>query len=142
MQEAMHHSTPTIIVGICVAIASASPTLDQATPAEPRQATPAMKYEPIAAGVQQAQIFRTDALRDVIVEVKDVLFGPGKSAPTIPVQGFEVTELKSGEVETTIDGQTAKRRPGNFWLVNPGQKYSITAGPGPAVLHVTVFTHQ
>jgi len=138
----MHQSTLPFVVAVCVAIASAGPALDQATPTESRQVTPGGKYEPIATGVQQTQIFRTDALRDVIVEVKDVIFGPGKSAPTIPVQGFEVTELKSGEVETTIDGQATKRRPGDFWLVRPGQKYSITSGPGPAVLHVTVFTRS
>lgn len=138
----MRQSTLPFIVGVWVAIASAAPAFDQTTPAESRQGTPVQTYESIATGVQQTQIFRTDALRDVIVEVKDVIFGPGKTAPTIPVQGFEVTELKSGEVETTIDGQTTKRRPGDFWIVHPGQKYSITSGPGPAVLHVMVFTRS
>lgn len=138
----MHHYTLPFVIAICVVVANAGSALDRATPAESPQVTPVMRSEAIAAGVQQTQIFRTDGFRDVIIDVKDVIFGPGKSAPAIPVQGFEVTELKSGEIETTIDGQTTKRRPGDFWLVRPGQKYSMTSGPGPAVLHVTVFTRS
>src|SRR5229473_671213 len=131
MEEPMQPFTLPFIVGVSVAIASAGLAVDrQTTPAESRQPT-VVKYEPLAPGVQEAQIFRTDAFRDVIVEVKDIMLGPGKSAPEVPVRGFEVTELKSGEIETTIDGQTMKRHPGDFWLVRPGQKYSITSGASP-----------
>jgi quercetin dioxygenase-like cupin family protein len=120
--------------------AGASLGPDQPPRAQSPQPAGTITYEPLAPGVQAAQLFRTNALRDAVLEVKDVIFGPGKSAPARSVQGFEVTELKSGEVETTIDAQTTKRRPGDFWLVRPGQTYSVANGPGPAVLHVVLFT--
>jgi quercetin dioxygenase-like cupin family protein len=96
-------------------------------------------YEQIAEGVQRADLFRTDSLRDVIVDVKDVIVGPGKSAPETTAPGFTVTELKSGEIETTIDGQTTRRRPGDFWAVGPGQRYAIRNSSGMAVLHTVIF---
>jgi len=130
------------LLNIAVAVAGAPPALAQATPGPSRQITGSVTYQSVAEGVHEAQIFGTDTLRDVRVEVKDFIFGPGKSAPDIPMAGFGVTELKSGEIETTIDGQTMRRRPGDFWLVRPGQKYSIKSLGEMAVLHVIVFTRK
>jgi hypothetical protein len=112
------------------------------TVTQPPAPNPAIdvKFEQVAEGVQAAQLFRTDALRGLIVEVKDIIVGPGKAGPQIPTQGFAVTELKSGAIETTIDGQTARRKPGDFWIVNPGQRYGIKSVDAMAVLHVVIFT--
>jgi quercetin dioxygenase-like cupin family protein len=122
----------------CARSATAKPTVPQQV--QPPASGSSVKYEEIAQGVQSAELFTTDALRDVIVAVKDVIVGPGKFAPEMPSQGFAVTELKSGEFETTIDGQTSRRRPGEFWIVRPGQKYAIKNSGGMAVLHTVVFT--
>jgi quercetin dioxygenase-like cupin family protein len=99
-----------------------------------------VKFEQVSEGVQSSQLFTTDALRGLVVEVKDFIVGPGKAAPSIPTKGFAVTELKSGVVETAIDGQTAQRKPGDFWLVSPGQRYAIKSTGSMAVLHVVTFT--
>ena len=131
-----------LLLNIAVAVGCTMPALAQATPTPLRQTIGAVKYQSVAEGVHEAQIFGADALSDVRVEVKDFIFGPGKSAPDIPVPGFVVTELKSGEVETTIGGQTMRRRPGDFWLVRPGLKYSIKNLGGMAVLHVIIFTRK
>ena len=47
-----------------------------------------------------------------------------------------------GEVDNTIDGQTMRRKPGDFWVVRPGQKYSIKNLGGMVVLHATIFTRK
>ena len=130
------------LLNITVAVACAPPALAQATPGPSRQTTGSVTYRSVAEGVHEAQIFGTDTLRDVRVEVKDLILGPGKSAPDVPLAGFGVTELKSGEVEMTIDGQTTRRRPGDFWLVRPGQKYAIKSLGAMAVLHVVIFTRK
>lgn len=114
----------------------------QVKPEEPAQPPGGVNYEPVAPGVYAAALLKTDALRGVTVEVKDFLLGPRKSVPDMPARGFAVTELKAGEVETTIDGHTARRRPGDFWLVRPGQKYAIRSIGGMVVLHAVIFTRQ
>jgi len=114
------------------------------SPAGQGQAPPPVdvKYESIAQGVQVGELFRTEALRDVTVQVQDVIVGPGKSAGDVPTRGFAVTELKAGDLETTIDGERVQRKPGSFWLVRPEQKYAIKSLGGPAVLHVIAFTRR
>lgn len=138
----MSQSALSLLLTSAIALGGAPPALAQATPTPPREPAGSVKYEAVAEGVYAAQIFGTDALRGVGVEVKDFILGPGKSAPEIPVRGFGVTELKSGEVETTIDGQMTKRRPGDFWVVGPGQKYAIKNLAGMAVLHAVIFTKK
>ena len=119
--------------------ASTSPASLQESPRQ-TPGPPEVQYETVAPGVQAAQLLRTDALRGVIVEIKDIIVGPGKSAADLPVGGYVVTELTSGEAETTIDDRTAKRRPGEFWVVRPGQKYGVKSLGAMVVLHVTVFS--
>lgn len=122
----------------CAVVGCAAPALIEGRLQQPAETT-VVKYESIAPGVQAAQLFRTDRLRDVTVDIKDFIVGPGKSAPEMPAGGFAVTELRSGEAETTIDGQAAKRRPGDFWVVNPGQKYAVRSLGEMVVLHVVIF---
>jgi quercetin dioxygenase-like cupin family protein len=131
-----------LLLSLVIALGCGMQALAQEKPNQRREPTGVVKYESVAEGVHEAQIFRTDALRDVRLEVKDLIFGPGKSASDISVQGFAVTELRSGEVDTTIDGQTMRRKPGDFWVVRPGQKYSIKNLGGMVVLHATIFTRK
>jgi len=128
-----------LVVSLTVAVSSAVLAWVASPLRQSQETTGGVKYEPVSPGVQAATLLRTDALRDVTVEVKDFIVGPGKSAPQMPTQGFAVTELKAGEVETTLDGQVAKRRPGEFWLVRPGQQYAVKSLGGMAVLHATIF---
>jgi quercetin dioxygenase-like cupin family protein len=96
-------------------------------------------YESVATGLLRSRTFATEILPGVGVEIQDLILGPGKSAGDIPSPGVEVLELKSGEVETTIGGQTIRRRPGNYWVVRPGERYSLKSLGGMAVLHAVIF---
>jgi hypothetical protein len=99
-------------------------------------------YESLAPGIVGAHVFRSDALKDVTVEVSDVILGPGKSAPDFLVRGVAIMELKSGEVETTIDGQTVRRRPGAYWVVRSGQRYAIKNLGGQVVIQAFNMTRR
>jgi quercetin dioxygenase-like cupin family protein len=141
-EAAMSQSSLTFLLTLAVALGCAAPAGAQTKAEPPRDPAGTVTYESVAEGVHAAQIFGTDALRGVRVEVKDFILGPGRSAPETSVQGFGVTELKSGEVETTIDGQTKRRRPGDFWVVGPGQRYAIRNLAGMVVLHAVIFTRR
>ncbi len=128
-----------VLLNVCVTLGCAASIGAQAKPETPGGG---VRYELLAEGVHEAKLLATDALADVRVEVIDVILGPGKSAPPSAVNGFRVTELKSGEVETTINGQSARRRPGEFWVVRPGQTYAIRNLAGMVVLHVVTFVRK
>lgn len=99
-------------------------------------------YESLAPGVVGAKVFTSDALKNVTVEVSDVILGPGKSAPDLLVRGVVIMELKSGEVETSIDGQTVRRRPGAYWVVRAGQRYAIKNLGGQVVIQTFMMTRR
>ena len=111
-------------------------------PHESSRPTGHIKYEAVGPGVQAAELFRTDALRGVTIEVEDVIVGPGKAIPAVAAGGYAITELKAGEAETTIDGRTVRRRPGDFWVVLPGQTYAVRSLGGLVVLHAVLLTRK
>jgi quercetin dioxygenase-like cupin family protein len=128
-----------MVLTLAITLGGAAPILAQA---RPEGAAGAVRYETLAEGVHEAKLAATDALPDVRLEVNDVLLGPGKSAPSKAFDGFQIVELKSGEVETTIDAQIVKRRPGEFWVVRPGQTYAVRNLGGPVVLHVITLVRK
>jgi hypothetical protein len=115
--------------------------LAQAKPG-PVQQPGRVVYESLAPGVLGARAFTSDALNDVTIEVSEVMLGPGKSAPNVPVRGVAMMELKSGEVETTIDSLTVRRRPGDFWVVRSGQHYAIKNLGGQVVIQAFSMTRR
>ena len=139
MNSSPLHTWPVVVVTLAAALGSTASALAQATPGVPAGA---IRYEQIVEGVHEAKLLGTDALPDVRVEVNDVILGPGKSVPALPFNGFRIVELKSGEVETTIDGQSARRRPGAFWVVGPRQSYAIRNLGGMVVLHVVALVRK
>jgi hypothetical protein len=116
--------------------------LAQATPGNVRDSAGRITYESIAPGVVGARVFTSDALRDVTIEVKDLILGPGKSAANVPMHGVGLMELKSGEVETSIDGKTIRRRPGDYWVVRADQPYSIKNLGGQVVIQAFILTRK
>lgn len=128
-----------LVLTLGVTLGGAAPLLAQS---RPEGAAGAVRYETLAEGVHEAKLVATDALPDVRVEVNDVILGPGKSAPPKAFDGFRITELKTGEVETTIDGQPVRRRPGEFWVVRPGQTYAVRNLGGLVVLHVITLVRK
>jgi len=113
------------------------------TPAQPRpdEGRPSVTYEAVAPGLLGARKLSADLL-PATLEVQDLIVGPGKSAPALPVRGPTVVELRSGLVETTIDGQVLLRRPGEHWVVLPGQAYGLRSLGAMAALRVLVFGHK
>ncbi len=127
-----------ILVGL---IGCAPAVLAQAKPGQ-AQEPGRVVYESLAPGIIGARVFMSDALRGAIVEVSDVILGPGKSAPDFLVPGATIMELKSGEVETTIDGQTVRRRPGAYWVVRSGQRFAIKNLGGQVVIQAFSITRR
>jgi len=127
--------TPVVLIGCATAV------LAQAKPGRP-QAPERVVYESLAPGIVGAHVFTSDVLKDVTVEVSDVILGPGKSALDFLVRGVVMMELKSGEVETTIDGQAARRRPGAYWVVRSGQRYAIKNLGGQVVIQAFSITRR
>ncbi len=138
----MSKSSIAVLLGFAIALGWALPVLAQKKPEETREPVGGVTYESVAPGMLGARIFTTDVLRDVFTEVKDFILGPGKSAPEVPTTGFAIVELKSGEVETMIDDQTVRRRPGDYWVVRPGTRYAIKNLDGLVVLHSFIFTRK
>jgi quercetin dioxygenase-like cupin family protein len=60
----------------------------------------------------------------------------------IPLQGFYVAHLLSGQISATIDGQTTQHLPGDYWTVNAGAAMRVKAGGEVAVLETTVVSKQ
>jgi quercetin dioxygenase-like cupin family protein len=60
----------------------------------------------------------------------------------IPLQGFYVAHLLSGQISATIDGQTTPHLPGDYWTVKAGTAMRVKAGGEVAVLETTVVSKQ
>ena len=60
----------------------------------------------------------------------------------IPLQGFYVAHLLSGQISATIDGQTTQHLPGDYWTVKAATAMRVKAGGEVAVLETTVVSKQ
>jgi uncharacterized cupin superfamily protein len=60
----------------------------------------------------------------------------------IPLQGFYVAHLLSGQVDATIDGQTTQHLPGDYWTVKVGAIMNARTSGDVAVLETTVVGKQ
>jgi hypothetical protein len=56
--------------------------------------------------------------------------------------GFYVARLVSGNISTTIDGQTSKRLPGDYWAVKAGATMQVKVLGAVAVLETIVAAEQ
>src|SRR5262249_11448758 len=63
-------------------------------------------------------------------------------AQEIPLRGFYVAQLLSGDISTTIDGQTTRRAPGDYWTVKTGATMQVKVLGEFAVLETTVVAKQ
>lgn len=59
----------------------------------------------------------------------DWVIGPRQEFTNFPLEGFATIEVKAGEAETTVDGVTAVRHEGEYWVVPEGAKLSIRIKP-------------
>jgi quercetin dioxygenase-like cupin family protein len=60
----------------------------------------------------------------------------------IPLHGFYVAHLLSGDISTTIDGQTTKHFPGDYWTVKTGATMQVKVLGEFAVLETIVVAKQ
>lgn len=60
----------------------------------------------------------------------------------IPLQGFYVAHLLSGQILSTIEGQTTPHLPGDYWTVKAGAAMRIKVVGEVAVLETTVVSKQ
>lgn len=127
-----------LLTGICVTVGLSN----HAYSAQSEPSQNAVSYEAVTPGLLAAKSFVGRLQPGVMAQVQDFIVGPGKSVSGIPTTGVEILELKSGTIETTLDARVTERRPGNYWIVYPHQKYSLRNGGGIAVLHVVTLTPQ
>jgi hypothetical protein len=66
---------------------------------------------------------------------------PGKEQE-IPMRGFYVAHLLSGQIRVTIDGQTTRHEPGDYWTVKLGATMRARVVGEAAVLETTVIRKQ
>ncbi len=60
----------------------------------------------------------------------------------IPLRGFYLAHVLSGEISTTIDGVTTRHSPGDYWAVKPGAVMQVTALGEYAMLETTVISKK
>ena len=60
------------------------------------------------------------------VEVKNWTVSRSARAFEMPEQGFCVVQLISGRITTEIAGKSTDRNPGDFWVVEKGQRMAIS----------------
>jgi hypothetical protein len=62
------------------------------------------------------------------------------AAQEIPLRGFYVAHLLSGDIATTVDGQTAERVPDAYWTVKEGATMQVKVVSELAVLETIAAT--
>jgi quercetin dioxygenase-like cupin family protein len=60
----------------------------------------------------------------------------------IPLRGFYVAHLLSGQISATVDGQTTEHLPGPYWTVKAGATMRVKVVGEVAVLETTVVAKQ
>lgn len=60
----------------------------------------------------------------------------------IPLQGFYVAHLLSGQILATIDGQTTQHLPGDYWTVKVGAAMRVKTVGEVAALETIVVSKQ
>jgi hypothetical protein len=67
----------------------------------------------------------------------------GGSVPQeIPLHGFYLAHLLSGEITAAIGGETTRHAPGDYWAVKPDATMQVTALGGYAILETIVISKQ
>jgi EutQ-like cupin domain len=77
----------------------------------------------------------------VIVQSWEIA-GQDRETQEIPLRGFYVARVLSGEISTTVDGQTTQHLPGDYWTVKAGATMKVKVIGEFAVLETTVVAKQ
>ena len=106
---------------------------------KPSGPSDAERFTLLAPGVASATRFATDSLPGYHVEVRDLLLGPIETAPDVPLDGFALMELSTGEIEISIDERKERREAGDLWFVRRGARIAIRNLGEIATIHTTVL---
>jgi|HubBroStandDraft_6_1064221.scaffolds.fasta_scaffold774510_2 hypothetical protein len=68
--------------------------------------------------------------------------GPKGVTHEIPLRGFYVAHLLSGNISTSIDGEATNQPPGAYWTVKAGATMQVNVHGEFAVLETTVVAKQ
>jgi hypothetical protein len=83
---------------------------------------------------------KSGATQAVRVSVQSwTIFGPEDK---LPLRGFYVAHLVSGQISTTIDGQKMEHLPGDYWAVKAGQSMQVKVVGEVAVLETIVVAKE
>src|SRR5262245_12617597 len=93
-----------------VVLSGQQPPPGQARP----QGPPTETYRQLGEGVMASSepVFATDSLPGYRTQVLNLVMGPNKSAPQVPLEGFALMELRSGTLEVTINGKSVRQETG------------------------------
>lgn len=138
-----------LTVGLLMAAIAVTVGRAQTPPAQRPQpplgvapAPEARQWKPLAEGILQgaAPLFATDSIPGFHVEARDLILGPRKEAPVVPLKGYTIMELLSGEADVTIGERTTHQRAGTFWFVPRGKALAIRSTGETAVLRAITLT--
>lgn len=82
------------------------------------------------------------AAQPVHVVVQNWTIPNDGAAHEIPLTGFYVAHLQSGDIAATIAGDTVDHRPGDFWSVKSGATMSVTVQSELAVVETIAPSKQ
>ena len=60
----------------------------------------------------------------------------------MPLRGFYLAHVLSGEISATINGVTTRHSLGDYWAVKPGAMTQVTALGEYAMLETTVISEK
>jgi hypothetical protein len=86
---------------------------------------------------------RNGATQSVHISVQAwAIAGRDYKTQEIPIRGFYIAHLISGQVAATIDGQMTEHLPGDYWSVKAGGAMQIKAIGDVAVLETIEVSKQ
>ncbi len=81
------------------------------------------------AGVAEVPIRAGTAPARLRVEMRDWHFVRTEQGVKLPIVGFYIAQLTSGEIDTEIDGKREHRVAGDFWTVPVGGSMTLSFPP-------------
>jgi hypothetical protein len=81
------------------------------------------------SGIARVKAPGSAAATPLRVEIKDWHFVRTPQGVRLPVAGFYIAQLTSGQIDTEIAGKQERRHPGDFWTVADGESMSVSFPP-------------
>lgn len=89
-------------------------------------------YQALSQRVETRARFTTDIAfpggPNFQIKVYDWLIGPRQEIANFPLEGFATIEVKSGELDATINGVTTRHREGEHFAVPEAARFDIKVG--------------